>query len=163
LCASNDGSADCGSSATNPDIWYQFTAPAVYGRLAVSACGSRNNAGTDTGPDTVLAIHSGCPGTISNELSCNDDGAIPSCNTVDARAFAALSPGQDVRIRVSHFGSDAFRVGNGVTAVVVAYCATDPNCDGQLNGKDISAFLLALLNPVAYAAAFPGCDICHSD
>src|SRR5205085_12464746 len=57
LCASNDGSADCGSSATSPDIWYQFTAP-FGGRLAVSACGSRDNAGMDTGPDSVLSVHS---------------------------------------------------------------------------------------------------------
>ena len=163
LCASNDGSADCGSSTTNPDIWYEFTAPAAFGRLEASACGSRNSSGQDTGPDTVLAVHSGCPGTLANEIACNDDGFSPGCNTVDSRALAALSPGQNVKIRVSHFGSNAFRVGNGTTVLHVVYCKVDPNCDGQTDGRDVGPFLLALLNPAAYAAAFPGCDPCHCD
>ena len=163
LCASNDGSADCGSSATNADIWYQFAAPPAYGRLAANACGSRNNAGADTGPDTVISVHSGCPGAIANEMGCNDDGLTAGCNTLDSRALAALTPGQNVKIRISHFGSNAFRVGNGTTVLQVAYCTADPNCDGQFDGRDIAPFILALLNPVAYAAAFPGCDACHSD
>lgn len=163
LCASNDGAADCGSSVTNPDIWYKFTAP-FFGRLAVSACGSRDNAGTDTGPDTAVSIHSGCPGIIANELGCNDDGFTPGCNTLDSRALAIVNAGQTALIRVSHFGSNAFRVGNGITAIHVNFCrGADPNCDGKVNGLDIRAFVLALLNPAAYAAQFPGCDICHSD
>ncbi|MGE4197906.1 MAG: hypothetical protein AB7G11_12380, partial [Phycisphaerales bacterium] len=78
LCASNDGSSDCGSSATNPDIWYRFSAP-FAGRLTVDLCGSRNNAGVDSGPDTVVSIHSACPGTIANQLACDDDGFTPGC------------------------------------------------------------------------------------
>jgi hypothetical protein len=163
LCASNDGSADCGSSATNPDIWYQFTAPAAYGRLEANACGSRDNAGADTGPDTAVSVHTGCPGLIGNEIGCNDDGFMAGCNTVDSQALAALAPNQNIKIRISHFGSNAFRVGNGTTVFHVVYCTADPNCDGQFNGRDISAFVLALLDPAGYAALFPGCDVCHSD
>lgn len=163
LCASNDGSADCGSSATNPDVWYKFTAP-FFSRLEASACGSRNNAGIDTGPDTAVSIHSGCPGIIANEIGCNDDGFTPGCSTLDSRALAYVPAGQTALIRVTHFGDNAFRVGNGVFVLRTSLCrAADPNCDGKVNGLDIQAFVLALLNPAAYNAQFPTCDICHSD
>ncbi|MCC6359522.1 MAG: hypothetical protein IT450_12325 [Phycisphaerales bacterium] len=147
LCASNDGSADCGSSATNPDIWYQFTAPPTTpGTLALSLCGSRNNSGADTGPDTVLSVHSGCPGTPGNELACNDDGFIPGCNSLDSRLFVALAPGENVKIRVSHFGDNAFRVGNGVTVLHADFgcnppCPGDLNQDGQIGIQDLSILL----------------------
>ncbi|MBL8880160.1 MAG: hypothetical protein JNG88_13660, partial [Phycisphaerales bacterium] len=118
LCASNDGSADCGSSEGNPNIWYRFTAPGgTGGVLTLSTCGSRNNAGADTGPDTVLSVHSGCPGTSGNELTCNDDGFQPGCNALDSTADVFLAPGQSVVIRVTHFGSTASRVGNGFTVL----------------------------------------------
>ncbi len=166
LCASNDGSADCGSSATNPDIWYKFTAGASAGRVYLSLCGTRNNAGVDTGPDTSMSVHAGCPGTIANEIACVDDGFIPGCNTLDSRVGAALAPNQTVLIRVTHFGDDAFRVGNGVTVLHADFCSglpNDANCDGVVNGKDVAAFTLAIVNPAAYSAQFPGCGGCRLD
>jgi hypothetical protein len=171
LCASNDGSADCGSSATNPDIWYQFTAGASPGTLRLSMCGTRNNAGTDTGPDTALSVHSSCPGTIGNELSCNDDGFIPGCNTLDSRLFIALAPNENVKIRVTHFGDNAFRVGNGVTVLhadfgCAAPCTGDLNFDGQVSLADL-AFLLAHFgtchpSPLYEPGADLNCDSCVS-
>src|SRR5262249_28744111 len=141
LCASNDGAADCGTAATNPDIWYVFT-PLRPGVLSVSLCGSRNNAGVDTGPDTVLSIHSGCPATIANELACNDDGLLPGCNTLDSTARLSLPTPAPVRIRVSHFGSNAFRVGNGVVAVHAAYtCDADYDHNGHVEPADINLFV----------------------
>lgn len=169
LCASNDGSADCGSSETNPDIWYQFTAGNSPGTLRLSMCGTRNNAGVDTGPDTAISLHSGCPGTIGNELACNDDGFISGCNTLDSQLFFALSPNQNVKIRVSHFGDDAFRVGNGVTVLhadfgCAAPCPGDINFDGQISLSDL-AFVLAHFgvchpNPLYSAGADLNCDGC---
>ncbi|MGH6961312.1 MAG: hypothetical protein ACREE7_12565, partial [Dongiaceae bacterium] len=41
--------------------------------------------------------------------------------------------------------------------------AGDANCDGEVNNFDIDPFVLALLDPVAYQAAFPDCDIDHAD
>ncbi len=37
------------------------------------------------------------------------------------------------------------------------------DCDGALNALDIEPFILALLNPPAYAAAHPDCDIALAD
>ncbi len=39
----------------------------------------------------------------------------------------------------------------------------DMNCDGVVDNGDIDAFVLALLDPIAYAAAFPGCNINNGD
>lgn len=39
----------------------------------------------------------------------------------------------------------------------------DMNCDGYGNLSDIGPFVLALTNPAAYAAQFPGCNIANGD
>ncbi len=107
--ATNDGSASCGTSATNPDVWYTFTAGPCGGALTVDTCGTNDRLGPDTGMDTVVSIHSACPGTNGNQLVCNDDAA-PACPgdaglRRDSRAVANLAANQSVFIRVSHFGT----------------------------------------------------------
>jgi len=62
--ATPDGSATCGDSTGSPDVWYYFE-PYGSGMLTVSLCGSSY--------DTVLSLHSGCPGTTANQLACNDN------------------------------------------------------------------------------------------
>jgi len=59
---------------------------------------------------------------------------------------------------VTHFSTYA-------VAIVTAYprFAGDANCDGQVNGGDIPAFLLALTDPSAYGVAHPSCNIRNSD
>ena len=39
----------------------------------------------------------------------------------------------------------------------------DMNCDGALNGLDVMPFVTALLNPAAYAATWPACDVNNAD
>ncbi|MGE0481464.1 MAG: LamG-like jellyroll fold domain-containing protein [Phycisphaerae bacterium] len=41
--------------------------------------------------------------------------------------------------------------------------AGDTNCDGAVDNFDIDPFVLALTDPMAYAAAFPNCDISSAD
>ena len=62
--ATNDGSASCGDSNSTADVWYYYDTTG-YGSATISLCDSSYN--------TVLSVHSGCPGTSSNELGCNDD------------------------------------------------------------------------------------------
>ena len=64
--ASSDGSSSCGSSSSSPDMWYSYT-PASSGTATFSLCDG-------TSYDAVLSVHSGCPGTSSNDLGCDDDG-----------------------------------------------------------------------------------------
>ncbi len=50
---------------------------------------------------------------------------------------------------------------------VLDYCGAplpaDLNCDGVVNVFDIDPFVLALVDPAGYAAAFPDCDILAAD
>jgi len=39
----------------------------------------------------------------------------------------------------------------------------DMNCDGAVDGMDADGFVLALVDPAAYAAQFPTCDIMNAD
>lgn len=109
--ATNDGTAACGSSAANADVWYEYVAPAA-GTLFVNTCGTNDTGGVDAGVDTVLSVHSAC-GLAA--LECNDDwpsGSDPTaCSgsdsglTRDSAIAIALTNGQTVLIRVSHFGT----------------------------------------------------------
>src|SRR5262249_42173267 len=51
-------------SSITPDVWYAYVSTCT-GTLRVDTCGSNY--------DTVLSVHSACPGTPGNELACNDD------------------------------------------------------------------------------------------
>jgi hypothetical protein len=157
--ATNDGSASCGSSSTNPDAWYSYTTPAgCGGLLSVNTCGTNDMSGQDTGMDTVLSILSACGGT---ELACNDDwgtgGSPPTaCQGIDTGVLrdsavqVTLSGAQTVKIRVSKFGASisgpyllhvsfspvndacaaATVVGNGATPV----CNIGATQDGVVTG-----------------------------
>jgi hypothetical protein len=87
--ATNDGSATCGLSASTPDVWYTFTATGDDD-LVFDTFGSPY--------DTVLSLHSGCPGTTANELTCNDDSG-----SLQSKVSWAASNGEQVWIRVSGF------------------------------------------------------------
>ena len=107
--ATNDGSAGCGSSSVNPDVWYVFTANECGGVLAVDACGTHDRQGQDTGMDTVISMHTACPGTTANQRVCVDDSS-PGCTgdaglIRDSRAVTTLLPFEDTLVRVSHFST----------------------------------------------------------
>jgi hypothetical protein len=61
---SEDGWASCGSTETAPDVWFLFV-PEEDAVLLASTCGSDY--------DTVLSVHSTCPGAPANTIACNDD------------------------------------------------------------------------------------------
>jgi hypothetical protein len=63
--ASLEGSATCDGSSPGPDVWYTYT-PATSGTATFSLCGQPQW-------DSVLSIHSACPGTTGNQLNCSDD------------------------------------------------------------------------------------------
>ena len=100
-----DGDAPCGPFQDEPDRWYSYTATSDV-TLAVSTCGTHDWTGVDTGLDTVLSLHSGCPGTPGNSLACNDDDGV-HCTQAglirDSYVETPMSAGQTVRIRVSRY------------------------------------------------------------
>jgi hypothetical protein len=44
-----------------------------------------------------------------------------------------------------------------------AYISGDMNCDGSVNGNDISAFFLAVGDPAEYENQYPNCNILNGD
>ncbi|MFH1419517.1 MAG: C10 family peptidase, partial [Planctomycetota bacterium] len=96
--ATNDGSASCGLSSSSPDVWYSYCAMAD-GTLEVNTCGSSFN--------TVLSVHSGCPGTPANELDCNDDSN--NCGVGSDRSYVSVpvSTTTTYYIRVSGHNGDS--------------------------------------------------------
>jgi len=61
--AAQDGSSSCDGPSDAPDMWYYYQ-PQGNGFLTVTLAGSSF--------DTLLSIHSGCPGTSDNEIVCID-------------------------------------------------------------------------------------------
>ncbi len=104
--ATNDGSASCASSGTAPDVWYRYTAASDF-TLTLDLCGSSY--------DTALSIHSACPGSVENELACNDDSCgLQSMVEIQAEADTTYW------IRVAGYGGDT---GNFVLNV---QCSANP-------------------------------------
>ncbi|NOY45344.1 MAG: hypothetical protein GXP50_07825, partial [Deltaproteobacteria bacterium] len=112
LGATADGTASCGDSNEEPDVWFTYTAPAS-GTLHVNTCGTRDQWGPDTGTDTVLSIHAPEDGS---ELAgmCNDDvggGNDPeACGgalTRDSALAVNLLAGESVLVRVSRYGGSS--------------------------------------------------------
>ena len=87
--ATNDGDASCGSSSNSPDVWFSYTA-ADDGLVEVQTCG--------TTWDTVVSVHTGCPGTTANELACNDDAC-----ALQSRVLVDVQANQTILIRVAGF------------------------------------------------------------
>ena len=109
--AGSDGATSCSASAT-PVAWYRFTASGA-GTLRVATCGTNDGiAGEDLGVDTVISLHSGCPGDLSSEVACNDNWTASATDhhacapddtgsIGDAAVAAPLQAGQSVWVRVS--------------------------------------------------------------
>lgn len=74
--ATDDGAGSCGHSYRSPAVWYYYL-PAEDGETTISLCGSEY--------DTVLSVHTGCPGTPENEIICNDD----ACGLQSEVSFSA--------------------------------------------------------------------------
>ena len=98
--ATNDGTASCGVSAANPDVWYTYTNSTCATRvLSVNTCGSN----VASGIDTVLSLHNSCGGA---DITCNDDtAACTGALTLDSAVSTVVAPGATVKIRVSKYSA----------------------------------------------------------
>ena len=93
LWVTNDGMASCGLPGPSLDVWYRYT-PAANGSVTISLCGSTF--------DTVLSVHTACPGTSANEAACNDD----FCD-FQSEVTTSVSAGQTYFIRIARNGGAA--------------------------------------------------------
>jgi hypothetical protein len=109
--STNDGCETGQDSCSSGDVWYTYT-QAVEQDFVISTCATERSFGIDS----VLSIHTGCPGRKNNEILANDDfrlGFVPNeCDTVPSPHFLdsalpiaggfALDVGETVVIRVAH-------------------------------------------------------------
>ncbi|MHC4908152.1 MAG: S8 family serine peptidase, partial [Planctomycetota bacterium] len=141
IAATPDGAATCAEPQSNPDIWYSFVAP-DDGTLFASTCGTHDLPGQDDGVDTILSAHTGCPGSTSNQIACNDDnGAVCSGDLGwprDAAIEVSVVAGQVVYLRVSHY---ATHVADGAIKLNIDFEAFIPNnvCSQALPITNIGA------------------------
>jgi hypothetical protein len=123
--ASSDGSSSCGNSNSSPDAWYSYE-PATSGSATFSLC----NAGSKY--DTVLSVHSGCPGSNSNNLACDDDACGPGGSS---QVTLAVTAGETYIVRVTGWNG---RSGNFDVSVVGPDCAGG-GCSSNLECSDLDA------------------------
>lgn len=92
----NDGDVGCGAGSGSPSVWFSYTATEDTG-LNIDTC----DAGTNY--DSVLSVHTGCPGTTGNQLACNDD----SCDLQSGIFGLFVAENETVYIRVAGFNGSA--------------------------------------------------------
>lgn len=92
--ATPDGSEGCTGYPQGGDVWYAFT-PSCGGTYRFSTCS------TNTNYDSVLSIHTGCPGTTANAIACNDDAGAACTTATHSQIDAALAGGVTYLVRVS--------------------------------------------------------------
>ncbi len=131
--ATSDGDAPCAESSTSPDVWYRYDALADC-PVQVSACGSSY--------DTVLSVHSGCPGTSTNSLVCNDD----ACAQTRSRVTFLATTGNSYFIRVA-----------GWQGAVGAYELQIDCASAGGDGPDALAAELNVFNQFGREGAVVGC------
>ncbi|HEX2838127.1 MAG TPA: S8 family serine peptidase [Phycisphaerales bacterium] len=155
--ATNNGTASCGSSASNPDVWYSYTnGYSHFQSVLATTCGTHDANGINTGIDTVLSMHSACGGADS---VCNDDtntcGGLDTSTLRDSAVSRTIAPGETVYIRVSKFSTGAvgqFRL--NITGTNVA-----PSNDACSAPIDVSAggTFYGTLNLATSDDAVPSC------
>ena len=130
--ATNDGSSSCNDFPNlNHDVWYTYT-PTTDGIVTVDTC--------DTpGLNTTVSVHTGCPGTIENEVVC--DGTTCS-GTWGVVSFDATA-GQTYLIRLTGW---SFHEGEYILTLSGPPCDTggipgDLDRDGHVGVGDLLILL----------------------
>ncbi len=117
--AFTDGQGSCGAVGF-ADVWYSFTAPSA-GTYSFATCGGATF-------DTVVSVHSGCPGDNFNILACNDNAC-----SIRSETTALLSAGQGVQVRVAQWGADGDAVGDfTLEATFVSGPPANDDCAGAI-------------------------------
>jgi hypothetical protein len=107
--------------ARTNSVWYSHT-PASSGPLTIDTVGSLFN--------TVLSVHSGCPGTTANEVACDDDITV-NVNLQSSVTFSAVG-GTTYLIRVAGFDGE-----NGAHTLNISSSRFDLNLDGLVDAADV--------------------------
>lgn len=143
-CGVTDGTTTCGTSDLSPDVWYVYV-PVADGALSVDTCGSSY--------DTVISVHSGCPGTPGDTLACDDDG----CGYPNSALSVPVSALTPYYIRVSGY--------NGSFGNFVLNTSFAPANDTCENAVPISegSFAFTTIGAATDGPTEPNCSFCCGD
>ena len=149
----NDGSSSCNDfPSLNKDVWYAYT-PETDGAVTVDTCSS-------PGISSIVSVHTGCPGTIANELVC--DGA--ACSLTWGVVSFNATAGQTYLIRLTGWSASS-----GDYTLTLSGPACDPggSASGDLDGDgdvDIDDYAL-FYNCMAGPGTLPlvGCETADID
>ena len=107
--ATTDGASTCTQFETgNRDVWYSYT-PATSGSVTIDTC--------DSFWSNTISIHTGCPGTASNQVACNSY----CCQGLSCLTFNATG-GQTYLIRLTGFNANE---------IVYTLNLSGPSCDAN--------------------------------
>jgi hypothetical protein len=148
--------ASCGASGR--DVYYRYR-PMVNGMLTVSMCGNSFF-------DSVLSIHTGCPGTTANQIAgaCDDDfcsGGGPS-----QVSNVSVTAGTTYLIRVAGFNNSGAGGDTGLFGLTLTGPAGVGDCDndGVPDECEIAAGGDANGNGIPdICEPFPTCATCKGD
>jgi len=98
MTATADGASSCPGSSPSADVWYCLV-PAIDGMVALNTCVANF--------DTVISVHSACPGTLANQIGCNDDCPETPCLAPNSCLTFPVTAGLTYYIRVGGFGGSA--------------------------------------------------------
>ena len=70
LTATLDGASSEDTASSLRDVWYEFT-PSRTGEVRIHTCGTNDIPDVDQGVNTIVSIHTACPGGPGNELPAN--------------------------------------------------------------------------------------------
>ncbi len=97
--ATQDGTTTCGLSNSTRDIWFAYRAD-CNATMTVRTFEIPVNIG---GFDTVLSVHSGCPGTAANTIACNDDCVILGQTYTSSCLNFTVAPNTTYYVRLSGY------------------------------------------------------------
>jgi len=157
FAATTDPGSGASCTSSGRDVYYRYR-PVTSGTLSVSLC-------SGTSFDTVLSIHTGCPGTTANQVAngCNDDfcsGGGPS-----QVSNVAVTAGSTYLIRIAGWdGGSGGATGNFSMVLTGPVGVGDCNGNGVPDSCEIAAGGDANGNGIPdICEPFPACGTCVGD
>ncbi len=129
----------------------------------------------------VVAVAGSSPFSYQWQIEAAPPGSNAFTNLADGviAASTAVASGTGTPTLSVQLNGDSSLAGLAFRCIVLNACGDDTslaatlhiptgpraemNCDSAVNGEDIAAFLLAIIDPAGYAAAYPTCDVYGGD
>lgn len=148
FAAGREGDSTCDFGTASPDVFYSYTAECT-GLVTVTV--------ESTTMDTVVSVHTACPGTEVNQVACNDDYQ-PAIDRNSRTSFFATQ-GQTYTVRVT-----GYRTASGWFSVTMGQCEgccpgnADKDAPGAVTFGDVTSVLANFGNSYGAGTGFGDAD-----